>query len=123
MKGRIRRGALLKFPDWLPEPIHRKAYSYLSGPHDPDTGEIVTRLTTRIDMKNVWVKLSKCKHQPKGMNSVLHEVLSSLGYWDFIKENDYLLRPSERKNRVLEVIEAIISLERLLKKNHLLIIA
>ena len=42
--------------------------------------------------------------------------------WDFIEENDYLLRPSERKERQLEVIEAIESLDRLLKKNHLLII-
>lgn len=111
----------MKFPGWLPKSISDEAEYYLSTPHDPEIKTIVERLTTRIDMKDVWKKLSKCKHQPKGRNNILHEVLSSLSYWDFIKDNDYLLRPSERKARKLEVIKTIESLESLLKKYHLLI--
>lgn len=109
----------INFPKWLPSRIAQKAHSVLSSPHSPETKDIVTILTTRTEMKPVWEKLSQNKTQPRGRQNLLGEILSSMSYWDFMKEEGLLLTPHERKKCTTEITNAIASLRDALKKNHL----
>ena len=111
----------MDYPDWLPESVKHEAERILLKPYDPDTKETVKRLTTRLEMKGVWEKLSNHDTQPKGRSSIISQVLSSLSYWKFAKENNLLLKPSERNSREEKIIHAINRLQELFRKNHLLI--
>lgn len=110
-----------KFPKWLPRLIAVQARMLLAQSLRPEAKNIVEQLVTRLEMKPVWKKLTNNTIQPTGQLNLIWAILNSLSYWEFMEDEELLVPPTERKNRVLEINDAINNLREVLKKHHLLI--
>lgn len=109
----------IKFPKWLPKTVAAEAHNILIHPLNPEIETIIKLLTTRDEMRPVWKRLSLHPIQPKGRLSVLSEILSSIGHWNFMEEEGLLLSPKEKEKLMSEITDAIENLRRVLKKHHL----
>ena len=108
----------ITFPKWLPPEVAERTHLILSEPLDEAIKDTIKLLAERREMKEVWEKLSKIASTPKSLAFLVDEIVNCLNHWKFLEENQLLLPPKKREERISETADAINNLRALMKKNH-----
>lgn len=110
----------VQFPNWLPDSVVEYAKSIPTESQYPECYRITITLTTRLEMKPVWKALSENAKHSSSIKDLLDEIILSLSWWEFLKQEGLLLSPQKRNERINEVINAIDNLRTILNKNPVL---